>query len=104
MAKNSTRRGLRLFQRAYSPVYHLLEATRNVGKSAFSRSGKIVDTVLGFGQDTGVAVTRGLNRSINGLVTGKGRKGRKGAKGRSTRRTRRASKTRSKKSNTKSRK
>lgn len=98
MAKNSTRRGLRLFQRAYSPVYHLLEATRNVGKSAFSRSGKIVDTVLGFGQDTGVAVTRGLNRSINGLVTGKGRKGRKG------RSTRRASKTRSKKSNTKSRK
>ena len=98
MAKNSTRRGRRLFQRAYSPVYHLLEATRNVGKSAFSRSGKIVDTVLGFGQDTGVAVTRGLNRSINGLVTGKGRKGRKG------RSTRRASKTRSKKSNTKSRK
>jgi hypothetical protein len=98
MAKNSTRRGLRLFQRAYSPVYHLLEATRNVGKSAFSRSGKIVDTVLGFGQDTGVAVTRGLNRSINGLVTGKGRKGR------STRKTRRASKTRSKKSNSKSRK
>ena len=98
MAKNSTLRGLRLFQRAYSPVYHLLEATRNVGKSAFSRSGKIVDTVLGFGQDTGVAVTRGLNRSINGLVTGKGRKGRKG------RSTRRASKTRSKKSNTKSRK
>jgi hypothetical protein len=101
MAKNSTRRGLRLFQRAYSPVYHLLEATRNVGKSAFSRSGKIVDTVLGFGQDTGVAVTRGLNRSINGLVTGKGRKERKG---RSTRSTRKASKTRSKKSNTKSRK
>jgi len=93
MAKNSTRRGVRLFQRAYSPVYHLLEATRNVGKSAFSRSGKIVDSMLGFGQDTGVAVTRGLNRSINGIVSGKGRKGRS---------TRRASKTRSKRSKSKS--
>jgi len=73
MPKNTTRRGkgLRLFQRAYSPVYHLLEATRNVGRSAFSHSGKIVDNVLGFGQNTGRAVTRGLNRSINGVVRGK---------------------------------
>jgi hypothetical protein len=80
----STRRGkksgLRLFQRAYSPVYHLLEATRNVGKSAFSRSGKIVNNVIGFGQDTGVAVTRGMNRAVNGLVRGKTRKGSKSRK------------------------
>ena len=77
MPKRSTRRSknsLRLFQRAYSPVYHLLEATRNVGKSAVSRSGKILNNVLGFAQNTGVATTRGLNRSINGVVRGKTRK------------------------------
>lgn len=79
MPKSTTRRGkksLRLFQRAYSPVYHLLEATRNVGKSAFSRSGRMLNNVLGFAQNTGVAATRGLNRSVNGVLRGKTRKNR----------------------------
>ena len=78
MVKNTTRKtkNLQLFQRVYSPVYHLLEATRNVGKSVFSRSGKIVDNVLALGNESGSAVARGLNRSVNGLVRGKTRKNR----------------------------
>jgi hypothetical protein len=97
MVKRSTRRqksGLRLFQRAYSPVYHLLEATRNVGKSAFAHSSKVVDNVLGFGQNTGIAVTRGLNRSINGVVRGTRRKSRSKSKTKSKTKSKSKSKSR----------
>lgn len=81
MAGKNTRRAkksgeLRLFQRVWSPVDHLLQATRNVGKSAFRHSGNIVDNVLGFGKNTGKAVTRGMNRAVNGLVRGKTRRNR----------------------------
>ena len=40
------KKGKGLFSRVYSPLNHLLQATRNVGKSVFRRSGRIVNEGL----------------------------------------------------------
>ena len=87
MAKRGTRRSSRkgIFARVYSPLYHLLEATRNVGKSAFKRSGRVVDEALGLGQDVGTSVTRHANMTVRDIISRK-RKSRRSSR-RSTRRS-----------------
>jgi hypothetical protein len=79
MARNSTRRvskhtGKGIFGRVYAPLYHLLEAGRNVGKSAMKRTGSIVDNGLGFAQNTGVAVTKHANMAVRNITSRRNRK------------------------------
>ena len=85
MAKHSgpKRRGTRklgLFRKVYSPLNHLLMATRNVGKSVFRRSGKIVDEGLGVIQNTGSAVAKHANMTVSNITRRKSRKNRKGSR------------------------
>jgi hypothetical protein len=63
------RRGSRkLFSRVYAPVHHLIAATRNVGRSIFSRSGRIVDQGLGAVNNVGIAVTKHANMAIRNVT------------------------------------
>ena len=79
--RSGTRKGSRklgLFRKVYSPLNHLLMATRNVGKSVFRRSGKIVDEGLGAIQNTGAAVAKHANMTVRNITRRKAtRKGRK---------------------------
>jgi hypothetical protein len=82
MAKRGTRRVSRksmskskgIFSRVYSPLYHLLEATRNVGKSVFKRSGHVVDETLGLGQDVGKAIAKHANMTVRDVISRKNRR------------------------------
>ena len=78
MARRSTRKSkgkLRLFGRVYSPLHHLLQATRNVSDSVFQRTGKIVKEGIGAVDNVGRAVTDHANMAVRN-ITGK-RKNRK---------------------------
>ena len=79
MARRGTRKaGKRgLFTRVYSPLNHLLQATRNVGKSVFRRSGRIVDEGLGAISNTGRVIVGHANASVRNLTRRKDRKNRK---------------------------
>ena len=85
---NSTRRNKKsrkssgVFRRVYSPLFHLLEATRNVGKSTFKRSGRVVDEALGLGQNVGSSVARHANQTVRNIMARKNRKSRKSRKNR----------------------
>lgn len=68
----STRKSKGIFRRVYSPIQHLIEATRNVSRSAFRRGGKIVDNTLGFGGNVGNALTKHANMAVRN-VTGRRR-------------------------------
>ena len=94
MAKRGTRRAgskssksKGIFTRVYSPLYHLLEATRNVGKSVFKRSGHVVDETLGLGQDVGKAITKHANMTVRDVISRKNSKTRRSNN--STRKSRR---------------
>ena len=78
MARRATRRNTRraskrsgkgIFGRVYAPLHHLLETGRNVGKSAFKRSGAIVDNGLGFVQNTGSAVAKHANMTVRTVTS-----------------------------------
>ena len=69
------RRGI--FTRMYSPLNHLLQATRNVGKSVFRRSGRIVDESLGAVSNTGKSIVSHANMSVRNITRRKDRKNRK---------------------------
>jgi hypothetical protein len=78
MARRATRRNTRraskrsgkgIFGRVYAPLHHLLETGRNVGKSAFKRSGAIVDNGLGFVQNTGSAVAKHANMTVRNVTS-----------------------------------
>jgi hypothetical protein len=58
----------KLFSRVYAPVHHLIAATRNVGRSIFSRSGRIVDQGLGAVNNVGSAVTKRANMAIRNVT------------------------------------
>lgn len=93
MARRATRRaskrsGKGIFGRVYAPLHHLLETGRNVGKSAFKRSGAIVDNGLGFVQNTGSAVAKHANMTVRN-VTSRRRNSRRNS--RQSRRNRRQS-------------
>lgn len=80
MAKRGTRK-LGLFRKVYSPLNHLLMATRNVGKSVFRRSGKIVDEGLGVIQNTGAAVAKHANMTVSNITRRKSRSRKASRKG-----------------------
>lgn len=82
-----------LFHRVYSPINHLLSATRKVGRSAVRRSGTILDSGLGFFQNTGKTVSNEANAAARGLFHGtRRRRGarRGGGKRRANNKSRRA--------------
>lgn len=58
----------KLFSRVYAPVHHLIAATRNVGRSIFSRSGRIVDQGLGAVNNVGSSVTKHANMAIRNVT------------------------------------
>lgn len=68
---------LGIFGRIYSPLNHLLMATRNVSKSVFSRSGKVVDQGLGLVSDAGKSVVKHADMSVRNITRRKNRKNRK---------------------------
>ena len=86
-SKGSKSKGI--FTRVYSPLYHLLEATRNVGKSVFKRSGHVVDETLGLGQDVGKAITKHANMTVRDVISRKNRKNNKTRRSNNTRKSRR---------------
>jgi hypothetical protein len=73
MAKRRGTRKLGLFRKVYSPLNHLLMATRNVGKSVFRRSGRVVDEGLGLIQNTGSAVAKHANMTVRNITRRKSR-------------------------------
>ena len=78
MAKRAGTRKLGLFRKVYSPLNHLLAATRNVGKTVFRRSGRIVDEGLGAVQNTGIAIAKHANMTVRNITRRKAsRKNRK---------------------------
>ena len=90
MAKRGTRKGkFGLVRRLYSPVNHSVSAVRSVGSNAFRRSGRIVNTGLGFVQNTGRALTGHLDAAVNNLVRGRRGKSRRNNMRKSRRATRR---------------
>jgi hypothetical protein len=79
MARKGSRK-VGIFRRVYSPLNHLLSATRNVGKSVFRRTGRVVDEGLGVIQNTGVAITKHANMAVKNMTRRKNRKGRKASR------------------------
>jgi hypothetical protein len=77
MARRGTRRGGRktgLFTRVYAPFKHQVSATRNVGKSVFKRTGRVVDQGLGAVDNIGTAITKHANQAVRNVTKRKGRK------------------------------
>ena len=82
--KGSRKSGL--FSKIYSPFKHLVSATRNIGKAAFKRGGKVVDEGLGAIDNVGTAITKHANMTVRNVTRRKGRKGRRAASRRANRR------------------
>ncbi len=66
MARKSGSR--KLFSRVYAPVHHLLSASRNVGRSLFFRSGRIVNQGLAAVDNVGSAVARHANMTVRNVT------------------------------------
>jgi hypothetical protein len=94
MAKKGSRKSLGLFRRVYSPIQHLIEASRNVTRSAAKRTGRVADNVLGFGQNVGSSVVKHANMTVRNVLSRKSRKDRKDRKSRKDRKDRKSRKTR----------
>jgi len=86
MAKRSTR-SKRFFSRLYSPVHHLLSATRNITSNVVRRSGKIVDTGIGAVDAAGTSVVKHANMAVRN-ITGRRRKNTRKNRKSTTRRNR----------------
>jgi hypothetical protein len=84
-----TGKGLRLFRRVYSPISHALLAARNVSRSLFRGSEKIMNTGLNTVNKAGTSVTGHADEMIRDVVSRKNRKNRKNRKDRKDRKTRR---------------
>ena len=93
MAKTRSTRKLGLFRRIYSPLNHLVSATRNVGKTVFTRSGRIVNQGLGGIQNVGRSVVGHADGAVTNLLSRR--------KGRGSRRNRRASRRTNRRANRK---
>jgi hypothetical protein len=72
-----------LFRRVYSPIHHLIEATRNVARSTLRRGGRVADNVLGLAGNVGSSVAKHANMTVRNV---RGRKNRKSKKTRKSRR------------------
>ena len=79
---NKSKKGL--FRRVYSPIHHLIEATRNVARSTLRRGSRVADNVLGLAGNVGSAVAKHANATVRNVV--RGRKNRKSKKTRKSRR------------------
>lgn len=79
---NKSKKGL--FRRVYSPIHHLIEATRNVTRSTLRRGGRVADNVLGLAGNVGSSVAKHANMTVRNVV--RGRKNRKSKKTRKSRR------------------
>lgn len=79
MPRRATRKrsGKKFFSRVYSPIDHLIKATREVAGSAFRRSGRIVDNGVGFVGNVGKSVTKHANGTVRNVLRRKNRKSRK---------------------------
>jgi hypothetical protein len=58
----------KLFSRVYSPVHHLLSATRNVGRSLFTRSGRVVDQGLAAVNNVGSSMAKHANMAVRNVT------------------------------------
>jgi hypothetical protein len=76
--KSGKSRGL--FRRVYSPIEHIIEAGRNISRSAFKRTGRIVNNGLGLVGNVGKSVTRHANKTVRNIVSRKSRSSRKSRK------------------------
>jgi hypothetical protein len=78
MAKNrGSSRKLGLFRRVYSPLNHLVSAARNVSRSAIRQSGRVVNSVGAFAQNSGRAVMSHANGAVRNLLSRRNRKTRR---------------------------
>lgn len=68
VVKTRKSKGKRLFSRVYSPLHHLIAATRNVTGSVFKRSGKIVDQGLGAVDNVGQSLAKHANQTVRNIV------------------------------------
>lgn len=80
---------VRLFRRVYSPFSHLVSATRNIGKSLFSRSSKILDNGLGAVDNVGHAVAKHANAAVRNVTRRRGGSRRSASRRAATRRANR---------------
>lgn len=87
MPSNTRKTSKGIFGRVYSPLHHLLSATRNVTNSVFNRSKRVLGEGIGIVDNTGRAVTRHANMAVRNLTAGMGKKRR--SKGKKTRKNRR---------------
>lgn len=88
---NKTRKagkGMRLFRRVYSPFSHALLAARNVSRSLFRGTEKIMNTGLNTVNKAGASVTGHADEAIRNVLSRKNRKNRKNRKDRKTRKNR----------------
>jgi hypothetical protein len=76
--KSGKSRGL--FRRVYSPIEHIIEAGRNISRSAFKRTGRIVNNGLGLVGNVGRSVTSHANKTVSNIVRRKSRSSRKSRK------------------------
>jgi hypothetical protein len=67
-SSSSSRKGL--FSKVYSPLHHLLSATRNVSRAVFKRTGKVVEQGVGLVDNTGSAIARHADMTVSN-VTGR---------------------------------
>lgn len=88
MARCGTRK-TGLFTRVYSPFKHLVMATRNVGKSVFKRTSRVVDQGLGAVDNIGTAITKHANQAVQNVTKRRGRKSTRRANRKNTRRANR---------------
>lgn len=73
MARKGTRKA-GLFTKIYSPLKHLIMASRDVGRSLFTRSSRIVDQGLGAADDVGSTVVRHANMTVQNITRRRGAK------------------------------
>jgi len=89
MVKRGSRKS-GIFNRILSPIDHAVSLTRNVGKSAFSRSGRILNTGLGFIQNTSRSVGKHLDGTVTNITRARrNRRSRRNRKSINSRRNRR---------------
>jgi hypothetical protein len=88
-ATRKNRKGI--FGRVYSPLHHLLSATRNVSNSLLNRSKRVLGEGIGIVDNTGRALTRHANMAVSDLTSGMMKKKRRSTakKTRKNRRNRR---------------
>ena len=77
--RGSTRK-LGLFRRVYSPLNHIVSAARNVSRSAFKQSGKVVNSVGEFAQNSGRSVMSHANGTVRNLIRRRNRKSRRNSR------------------------